>query len=181
MPDAVRIVKGRDVFYAQFVIDVRPYGMTKEKVFEENKRIIQDNSEAIHRAIEAGKPTNRLRLKHLVPGIVEHPKTSALVELMRTAGLYKQFCVSMDLGPKNIAVVLQSERHLIAVLQPIFDKLVEYAGQVRILRKGREIAEYMRKDPALITRHIKEREMKKDTVRVIATLKERKANVNSQV
>jgi putative transposase len=47
--------------------------------------------------------------------------------------------------------------------------------------KGREIAEYLRKDPALITRHMKEKEMKKDAARVITTLKERKANVNSQV
>jgi hypothetical protein len=46
--------------------------------------------------------------------------------------------------------------------------------------KGREIAEYMRKDPALITRHLKEKEMKRDAARVIATLKEEKANVNSQ-
>ncbi len=47
--------------------------------------------------------------------------------------------------------------------------------------RGKEIAGYMRKDPALISRHIKEREeMEKDTERVIAALKDRKANVNSQ-
>jgi REP-associated tyrosine transposase len=40
--------------------------------------------------------------------------------------------------------------------------------------KGREIAEYMRKDPALITRHIKEEEMKRDAARIILLLKERK-------
>ncbi len=45
--------------------------------------------------------------------------------------------------------------------------------------RGREIAEYMRKDPALITCHIKEKEMKRDATRVIATLKEGKAKVNS--
>ena len=47
--------------------------------------------------------------------------------------------------------------------------------------KGREIAAYMRKDPALITRHIKQKEMKKDAAKVIAKLKERKPDVNSQV
>jgi putative transposase len=47
--------------------------------------------------------------------------------------------------------------------------------------KGREIAEYMRKDPALITRHIKEKkELKKDAERVIAVMKDRSTNVNSQ-
>jgi hypothetical protein len=40
--------------------------------------------------------------------------------------------------------------------------------------KGREIAEYMRRDPALITRHIKEEEMKRDAARIIVLLKERK-------
>ncbi len=40
--------------------------------------------------------------------------------------------------------------------------------------RGREIAEYMRKDPALITRHMKEKGMKRDAARVIETLKERK-------
>ncbi len=48
--------------------------------------------------------------------------------------------------------------------------------------RGREIAEYMRKDPALITRHIKEKEeLKEDAERVIAMIKDRKVNVNSQV
>lgn len=46
---------------------------------------------------------------------------------------------------------------------------------------GREIAGYIRKDPALITRHIKEKkELKMDTEQLIATMKDRKANVNSQ-
>ncbi len=41
--------------------------------------------------------------------------------------------------------------------------------------RGREIAEYMRKDPALITRHIKEKEeLKKDAVRVIAVMRDKK-------
>ena len=48
--------------------------------------------------------------------------------------------------------------------------------------KGREIAEYMCKDPALITRHIKgKEELKRDAARVIALLKDLEANVNSQV
>ncbi|MHB8881196.1 MAG: transposase [Thermodesulfovibrionales bacterium] len=48
--------------------------------------------------------------------------------------------------------------------------------------KGREIAEYMRKDPALITRHVKEsKKLEKDTAEVIAMLKVKKSNVNSQV
>jgi putative transposase len=47
--------------------------------------------------------------------------------------------------------------------------------------RGREIAGYMGKDPALITRHIKEKEeLKRDTERVIAVMKVRKSNVNSQ-
>jgi REP element-mobilizing transposase RayT len=47
--------------------------------------------------------------------------------------------------------------------------------------RGREIAGYMRKDPALITRHIKEKEeLKKDTERIIAVMRDRKINVNSQ-
>ena len=46
---------------------------------------------------------------------------------------------------------------------------------------GREIAEYMQKDPALITRHIKEKEdLKKDVEQVIAFMKDGKENVNSQ-
>jgi hypothetical protein len=130
-----RILKGKNVFFVQFVIDVRPYGITKEKVWEENKRILQENSETIRRAVEAGKPANRLRLKHLVPDIVEYPKTNKIIEVLHEAGLYKQFAVSLDLGPKNIAVVLQNERYLIAVLQPLFDKLVEYATELRILQR----------------------------------------------
>lgn len=48
--------------------------------------------------------------------------------------------------------------------------------------RGREIAEYMRKDPALITRHLKEKEvLRRDAMRVITSLKNRKANINSQV
>jgi hypothetical protein len=40
--------------------------------------------------------------------------------------------------------------------------------------RGREIAEYMRRDPALITRHIKEKEeLEKDSVRVIAVMRDR--------
>jgi REP element-mobilizing transposase RayT len=47
--------------------------------------------------------------------------------------------------------------------------------------RGREIANYMGKDPALITRHIKEKEkLKKDAERVIAVMRDRQANVNSQ-
>jgi putative transposase len=48
--------------------------------------------------------------------------------------------------------------------------------------RGREIAEYIRKDAALITRHIKEKkELGKDSERVIAIMQKRNANVNSQV
>jgi hypothetical protein len=44
---------------------------------------------------------------------------------------------------------------------------------------GKEIAEYMRKGPALITRHIKEKkEMKKDIELVLAKLKASRPNVN---
>lgn len=42
--------------------------------------------------------------------------------------------------------------------------------------KGRHIAEYIRKDPALITRHVKDKdELKKDTEQVIEMLKRQKA------
>jgi hypothetical protein len=47
--------------------------------------------------------------------------------------------------------------------------------------KGREIAEYMRKDPALITRHIKDEGMKREAAKVITLLKNRRKDVNSQV
>jgi hypothetical protein len=41
--------------------------------------------------------------------------------------------------------------------------------------RGREIAAYIGKDPALITRHIKEKEeLKKETERVIAMMRDRK-------
>jgi putative transposase len=47
--------------------------------------------------------------------------------------------------------------------------------------RGREIAKYMGKDPALITRYIKvKEELKKDAERVIAAMRDTKANVNSQ-
>jgi putative transposase len=39
--------------------------------------------------------------------------------------------------------------------------------------KGREIAEYMHKDPALVTRHIKENDMKGDAAQITLMLKER--------
>jgi REP-associated tyrosine transposase len=47
--------------------------------------------------------------------------------------------------------------------------------------KGREIAEYVRKDPALITRHIKDEGMKREAAKVITLLKNRRKDVNSQV
>jgi molybdenum-dependent DNA-binding transcriptional regulator ModE len=41
--------------------------------------------------------------------------------------------------------------------------------------RGREIAEYIQKDPALITRYIKEKEeLKKDAERIIAAMIDRK-------
>lgn len=45
--------------------------------------------------------------------------------------------------------------------------------------KGQEIAEYLQKDPAIITRYFKEREeFKMQMDRVLKTLVERKSNVN---
>ncbi len=130
-----RIVKGKDVFYAQFIVDVRPWGMTMEKVYEENKSIFQQNSEIIRKTVEGGRPTNRLRLRHPVPDIEEYPKTSVLMEMILKAGLCKQFSASMDLGPRNIAAVLKNEQYTIAILQPIFSKLVDYGGELRVLRR----------------------------------------------
>ncbi|MBA4373868.1 MAG: hypothetical protein C0402_13545 [Thermodesulfovibrio sp.] len=47
--------------------------------------------------------------------------------------------------------------------------------------KGREVAGYMQKDPALITRHVKEKEaLRKGTERVIEILKGKRSNINSQ-
>ena len=50
-----RLIKGKNVFYAQFVINVRPLGMTKDKVKEQNKAILKHNSDIINKAVIAGK------------------------------------------------------------------------------------------------------------------------------
>lgn len=48
--------------------------------------------------------------------------------------------------------------------------------------KGKEIAEFMQKDPAVITRHLREREDLVDEIRnVIASLRKDRENVNNQV
>jgi putative transposase len=48
--------------------------------------------------------------------------------------------------------------------------------------KGNEIAEFTKKDPAIITRHLRERDkLKKEIERVIGMLKDKRKNVNSQV
>jgi len=130
-----RIIKGNDVFYVQFVIDIRPMGMTDERVEEENLRILQHNSELIHNAVSKGKPTNRLRLKHYVSNIIEFPKTSKVIEQIRYIGLYKQFHVAFDMGPRNMAVVLRNEDTVIAALQPVFNKIIEYQSDLRKLQR----------------------------------------------
>ena len=47
--------------------------------------------------------------------------------------------------------------------------------------KGKEIAGYIRKDPALITRHLKEKaDLKIEIEKIIKTIKDMRANVNNQ-
>jgi hypothetical protein len=130
-----RVSKGQDVFYAQFVIDTRSFGMSDTQVEAENSRIEAYNAALIHKALEAGKPTSRLRLKHDVPHIVEYPKTNKAIELIRSLGLSHKFISGFDMGPKMMAVFLRSEDMSIAILQPVFDKLVEYAEEMRLLHR----------------------------------------------
>ncbi len=48
--------------------------------------------------------------------------------------------------------------------------------------KGKEIAEYIQKDPTIVTRHLKEKKgLKKEIEKVIKTLRDVRTNVNSQV
>ncbi len=130
-----RIIKGQDVFYAQFVIDTRSFGMSDAQAEAENRRIEASNAALIRKALAANKPTNRLRLKHDVPHIIEFPKTNKTIEFIRSLGLSKQFITCFDMGPKMMAVFLRSEDMSIAILQPVFDKLVEYSEDLRLLQR----------------------------------------------
>jgi hypothetical protein len=130
-----RVIKGHDVFYAQFVVDVRPIGMTDQKVTEETLAIAKYNAELVQKTKAAGKSTIRLRLKHSVPSIIEHPCGNKTVELIRDMGLQGQFQTCIDMGPKHFAAFLRAEQYSIAILQPIFDKLKEYSGGLRILQR----------------------------------------------
>jgi hypothetical protein len=48
--------------------------------------------------------------------------------------------------------------------------------------KGKEIAEYIQKDPAIVRRHVKERDdMKRETEKAVKALKNMRSNVKSQV
>lgn len=130
-----RIIKGWDVFYVQFVIDTRAFGMTDEKAEEENLEILKHNSELIDKAVTAEKTTNRLKLRHFVSNIIEYPKTNKTIEMIRSLGLCGQFKTAFDMGPKHMAVFLKNEQYSIAVFQPIFNKLVEYNRELRILQR----------------------------------------------
>ena len=130
-----RVIKGQDVFYAQFVIDLRPIGMTDEKAVAANAAIAEHNQSLINKALAAGKPTNRLRLKHAVSSIIEFPTGNKTVEMIRASGLFRHFQTCIDMGPKHFAAFLRGEDHSIAILQPIFDKLKEYADELRILQR----------------------------------------------
>ena len=129
------IIKGHNVFYVQFVINVRPVDYTEEMVELENARIAQYNAELIQKAIEKGKPTNRLRPKPFLSSIIEYPETNKIIELIKSAGLYKEFRTSLDMGPKNMAIVLQNEQYLLSIFQPVFDRLIEYERQLRVLQR----------------------------------------------
>src|SRR5664279_1853821 len=83
-----RVIKGHDGFDAQFVVDVRPIGMTDQKVSEETLAIAKYNAELVQKTKAAGKSTIRLRLKHSVPSIIEHPCGNKTVELIRDCLLY---------------------------------------------------------------------------------------------
>jgi hypothetical protein len=130
-----RVIKGEDVFYAQFVIDLRPIGMTDEKAVAANAAIAEHNQSLINKALAAGKPTNRLRLKHAVSSIIEFPTGNKTVEMICASGLFRHFQTCIDMGPKHFAAFLRGEDHSIAILQPIFDKLKEYADELRILQR----------------------------------------------
>ena len=57
------------------------------------------------------------------------------IELIRSVGLSKQFTTAFDMGQKHMAVFLSSEAHYIAVFRPIFNKLVEYSTELRLLQQ----------------------------------------------
>jgi hypothetical protein len=108
--------------------------MTDEKVKQVNLSIAEHNQSLINKAIAGGKPTNRLRLKHAVSSIIEFPTGNKTVEMIRELGLYGQFQSCIDMGPKHFAAFLRGENYSIAILQPIFDRLKEYADELRILQ-----------------------------------------------
>jgi len=130
-----RVIKGHDVFYVQFVINVRPIGMTDEKAKQVNLTIAEHNQSLISKSFAGGNPTNRLRLKHAVSSIIEFPTGNKTVEMIRELGLYGQFQSCIDMGPKHFAAFLRGEHYSIAILQPIFDRLKEYADELRILQR----------------------------------------------
>ena len=85
--------------------------------------------------MESGTLIKSIGLKHYVPRIIEYPKTNWTIEMSRSLGLSKQFTTALDMGPKHMAVFLRSEAHSIAVFQPIFNKLVEYSEELRLLQR----------------------------------------------
>ena len=109
--------------------------MTDEKAAEENRAIAEYNTDLIRRAREAGKSTTRLRLKHLVPSIIEFPCGNKTVEMIRALGLSGQFLTCIDMGPRHFAAFLRGDQYSIAILQPIFDRLREYDDELRILQR----------------------------------------------
>jgi hypothetical protein len=82
-----RVIMGKDVFYAQFVVYVRPISMTDGQVAAANSAIAKHNEELVRRAVVVGKPTNRLRLKHSISSIIEHPCGNKTVEMIKAVGL----------------------------------------------------------------------------------------------
>jgi len=131
-----RIIKGKNVFYAQFVIDVRPWGVSEEKVRAINLEVMKDNSAVIQKAVEKGKPTNRLRLKHFVSNVIEFADNgNRTVQMIRELKITNTFVSCLDMGPRHFAAFLWSKDYCIALLQPIFAKLVDYGRDLRILQR----------------------------------------------
>jgi hypothetical protein len=57
--------------------------MTDEKAKQVNLTIAEHNQSLISKSLAGGKPTNRLRLKHAVPNIIEFPTGNKTVEMIR--------------------------------------------------------------------------------------------------
>ena len=111
-----RVIKGHDVFYAQFVTAVRPIGMTDEKAAEENRAIAEYNADLIQRAREDGtiRKGKRLRWKRSqgyietnnrikeLHRLVRETRTSAIRELSSIISALSKKVSAEDLSYKSL-------------------------------------------------------------------------------